>query len=104
MRVLLDECIPRTLAREFVGHQVQTVPQAGWAGKSNGEDGVCTLRGRDAQHILEQEFGVRYSLSTAYSLLHALGLSCLAPRPRHEKNNQAAMARFKESAPFLSRR
>jgi predicted nuclease of predicted toxin-antitoxin system len=37
MRVLLDECLPRTLARDFVGHEAQTVPQAGWAGKSNGE-------------------------------------------------------------------
>ena len=28
-------------------------------------DGVCTLRGKDAMHILEQEFGVRYSLNGA---------------------------------------
>lgn len=37
MRVILDECLPRRLAREITGHQVSTVPQAGWAGLTNGE-------------------------------------------------------------------
>jgi len=37
MRVLLDECLPRRLKREIVGYEVVTVPEAGWAGKSNGE-------------------------------------------------------------------
>ena len=37
MRVLLDECLPRRLAGEFGGHDVRTVPQAGWSGKTNGE-------------------------------------------------------------------
>lgn len=37
MRVLLDECLPRRLKRLLVGHEVSTVPEAGWAGKKNGE-------------------------------------------------------------------
>jgi hypothetical protein len=37
MRVILDECLPRKLARSLSGHEVTTVPQAGWAGLSNGE-------------------------------------------------------------------
>lgn len=37
MRVLLDECVPRRLGRELVGHDVHTVPQQGWKGKKNGE-------------------------------------------------------------------
>jgi predicted nuclease of predicted toxin-antitoxin system len=37
MRILLDECLPKDLKREFPGHKVRTVPQAGWAGKKNGE-------------------------------------------------------------------
>jgi hypothetical protein len=36
MRVLLDESLPRQLARELVGHTVRTVPQEGWAGLQNG--------------------------------------------------------------------
>ena len=37
MRVLLDECLLRRLKKSLVGHEVQTVPEAGWAGKKNGE-------------------------------------------------------------------
>jgi predicted nuclease of predicted toxin-antitoxin system len=37
MRILLDECLPKKLRDGFPGHDVQTVPEAGWAGKSNGE-------------------------------------------------------------------
>ena len=37
MRILLDECIDRRLAKEITGHEVITVPQAGWAGITNGE-------------------------------------------------------------------
>ncbi|HZJ13901.1 MAG TPA: DUF5615 family PIN-like protein [Chthoniobacteraceae bacterium] len=37
MRVLLDECLPRRLKAQLVGHEIQTVPEAGWAGKKNGE-------------------------------------------------------------------
>src|ERR1043165_766333 len=66
------------------------------------EDKVCTLRGRDVRRILECEFGVKYSLQGAYDLLHRMGYSCLAPRPRHEKRDPAAQERFKaETAPFL---
>ncbi len=36
MRILLDECLPKDFARELPDHFVQTVPQAGWAGISNG--------------------------------------------------------------------
>lgn len=36
MRVLLDEQLPRQLARHLVGHQVRTVQQESWAGLSNG--------------------------------------------------------------------
>lgn len=36
MRVLLDEQLPRQLARHFVGHEVRTVQQQGWAGLKNG--------------------------------------------------------------------
>lgn len=36
-RVLLDECLPKKLKREFVNCLVSTVPEMGWAGKKNGE-------------------------------------------------------------------
>ena len=37
MRVLLDESVPRQLAAELRGHDVQTVVQLGWTGVQNGE-------------------------------------------------------------------
>lgn len=74
------------------------------AGPVEADGGLCTLRGRDAQRILHDEFGVRYSLGGAIDLLHRLGLSCLKPRPRHRKNDPQAMTQWVERAPFLSRK
>lgn len=37
MKVLLDECLPKRLKREVEADFVQTVPEAGWASKKNGE-------------------------------------------------------------------
>ncbi|NJK67747.1 MAG: DUF5615 family PIN-like protein [Microcoleus sp. CSU_2_2] len=45
MKLLLDECIDRRLAREFVGCEVKTVPQMGWAGVKNGQ--LLALAGAD---------------------------------------------------------
>ena len=37
MKVVLDECLPKRLARELTGHDARTVQQMGWSGISNGE-------------------------------------------------------------------
>ncbi len=37
MRVLLDECLPRRLRQDLSGHELKTVPEAGWAGQKNGD-------------------------------------------------------------------
>lgn len=37
MRILLDECLPKRLKRDLVGHDARTVPEMGWASKQNGE-------------------------------------------------------------------
>ena len=37
MKILLDECVDRRLATEIYGHDVNTVPQMGWAGIKNGD-------------------------------------------------------------------
>ena len=36
MMVLIDECIPRKFKKSLAGHECQTVPEAGLAGKKNG--------------------------------------------------------------------
>ena len=73
------------------------------AGVTPADQDLCTLRGKDAQRILQQEFGQAYTLGGAYALLHRLGFSCLRPRPRHRKNDPEAMAQWLKDAPLLSR-
>ena len=68
------------------------------------DDGIVEFRGRDIQHLLENEFGVKYSLNGVYDLLHRMEFSWLAPRPRHRKADAEVQEAFKESAPFLSRK
>ena len=36
-KLLLDECIPRKFKSYLSGYDCLTVPEAGWAGKKNGE-------------------------------------------------------------------
>lgn len=47
MRVLIDECLPRKLKYLLPGHDVITVPEAGWQGMKNGN----LLR--EAQHSFD---------------------------------------------------
>ena len=37
MKILLDECLPRRLAKSLPGHDVHTVRQMEWLGLSNGK-------------------------------------------------------------------
>jgi len=37
MRLLLDECVPRPLKRDLIGHDVWHVVEMGWSSKRNGE-------------------------------------------------------------------
>jgi transposase len=89
---------PAKLACESAGDFKQRIV----AGPTTVDNGLCTLRGKDAMRILQQEFGVKYSLSSVYALMHRLGLSCLKPRPRHRHNDPAAMQQWLEEAPLLS--
>jgi transposase len=74
------------------------------AGPTTVDNGLCTLRGKDAMRILQREFGVKYSLSSVYALMHRLGLACLKPRPRHRQSDPAVMEQWLQQAPFLSKK
>lgn len=58
------------------------------------EDEVCSLRGKDVQRILAQEFQLLRSLPAVYHLLHRLGYSYLRPRPRHRRADPEKQAAF----------
>jgi predicted nuclease of predicted toxin-antitoxin system len=64
MRILLDEQLPRQLARDFHGHDVFTVQQRGWVGLGNGEllqraaaDGFEVFLTADQNLQLQQNLG-----------------------------------------------
>jgi len=61
-------------------------------------DPVCTLRGKDVQRILQDEFGILYRLSGVYGLLHRLGYSCLMPRSQHPQSDPQAQEAFKKTS------
>ena len=63
------------------------------------QETVCSLSGRDLQHILQKEFSAKYSLGGTYFLLHRLGFSCLCPRPQHPQSDIEAQETFKKSTP-----
>lgn len=74
------------------------------AGPTERDGGVCRLGGKEGVRILEQEFGVAYTLNAVYELLHRNGQSCLRPRPRHRKSDPQAQQQWLERAPLLSRK
>lgn len=53
MRVLLDECLPRRLKRELVGHDVKTAPEMEWASKKNGD--LLTLAAAEFEILLTSD-------------------------------------------------
>lgn len=82
--------------------ELQRFKQRIKSGPTDLDDGVCTLRGPEAQRILAHEFGKSLTLTSAYNLMHRAGLSCLKPRPRHRKSDPVAQQQWLERAPFLS--
>ena len=63
MRVLLDECLPRRLKADLAGHEVTTVPEAGWAGTKNGELLRLAAARFDAFVTIDQGFTVQQNLA-----------------------------------------
>jgi hypothetical protein len=84
VKLLLDECVDRRLAREIVGHDVQTVPRMGWAGKRNGEllslasgrfDALITVD----RHLPEQHDLMQYGLAIVILVAPSNRLADLQP-------------------------
>jgi hypothetical protein len=74
MRVLLDECVPRTLRKELPGHEVKTVAEAGWAGVQNGE--LLQLAAKQFDLLLTVDRNLEYQqnfagLALAVIVVHA---------------------------------
>lgn len=78
--------------------QEEAVAQRLEAGPTE-KDEVCSLRGKDIQRILAEEFGLLRSLAGVYHLLHRLHYSYLRPRPRHRKADSEKVEAFKRAWP-----
>ena len=64
MRVLLDECLPRTLKRLRPGHEARTTPEMGWAGKRDGDLLRLAERDFDVFLTVDRKLQHQQSLST----------------------------------------
>ena len=63
MRILLDESLPRPLARLLPEHEVRTVAAMGWVGKRNGELLQLAAAGFDAFLTADQNLEHQQNLS-----------------------------------------
>ncbi|MCH8281734.1 MAG: DUF5615 family PIN-like protein [Chloroflexi bacterium] len=61
MRLLLDESLPRRLKQELSSHEVVTVPEMGWAAKSNGE--LLSLAEGQFQVFLTADQGLQFQVN-----------------------------------------
>jgi hypothetical protein len=76
MRILLDECAPRGLRRRLPGHNVLTVPELGWAGKTNGElIRLIAAHGFDVFLTVDQNVTFQQHLASANFAVVALSAS-----------------------------
>lgn len=64
MRILLDESLPRRLARLLPEHDVRTVAAMGWAGKRNSELLQLAARPFDAVLTADQNLEHQHNLET----------------------------------------
>lgn len=63
-------------------------------------DGFAVWRGVSIVEMLKTDFGVSYSLSGVYALLHRMGFSSLMPRPKSPKASEEEQMNFKKNASF----
>ena len=65
MKVLIDECVPRKFKFSVIsgGHDCQTVPEAGFAGKKNGE--LLRLADRRFDVFITLDKGLEFQQSLA---------------------------------------
>jgi hypothetical protein len=78
VKVLLDECIDRRLARDIAGHDVKTVPQMGWAGIKNGD--LLTLAEEQFEAFVTVDRNLSFQVNLPRYNIAVLVLSCRSNR------------------------
>lgn len=65
MKLLLDECVPRRLTRDFAEHETSTVNEAGFKGLKNGELlRAASAAGFEALISVDQNLAYQQNLKT----------------------------------------
>ena len=90
MRVLIDESLPRQLARELSGCEGRTVQQQGWSSLENGE-----LLRRAAEHgflvFLTADQGIEYQQNLAGLAVGVVIIRAVSNRMEHLRPLVGAM-------------
>lgn len=78
MKILLDESLPKRLKQDFKGHQVRTVPEAGWQGKKNGE--LLKLMEQDFDVFITADQNLKYQLNIRNAAIPVIVLAAKTNR------------------------
>lgn len=98
MKVLLDECVDRRLAREIVGHEVVTVPEAGWAAAANGDLLALAEEGFDVFVTVDRNLSFQQNLSR-----FSIAVVVLRARANRLADLRALVPRLLEALPSAKR-
>lgn len=95
---LADKQAPGSMAKL---NQEQSAVVAGWvrAGPHLAEDGVIRWRRIDLARKIEAEWGVHLAERSVGDLLRRLGFRRVSVRPRHPKQDEAALEAHKKTSP-----
>ena len=80
MKLLLDECVPRTLKPSLSvdGHSCSTVPEAGFGGKANGE--LLSLAEQNFDVFVTLDTGLQYQQNLVGRKIAILVIRCKSNR------------------------
>jgi predicted nuclease of predicted toxin-antitoxin system len=80
MRVLLDECVPRTLKWQFPAHDIWTIRDMGWAGKKNGEL-LALMKANGFEVLLTVDRNLRFQQNLAAAGIAVVVMVAVSNRP-----------------------
>jgi predicted nuclease of predicted toxin-antitoxin system len=78
LKLLLDESLPEQLRKELPGHDVATVREAGWSGKSNGER--LALASREFDIFITPDRDLRFQQDQRMISIGVIVLECRSNR------------------------
>jgi transposase len=92
---------PRRLTRE---QEAELAGLVAGGPAAAGLDHLARWRCVDLKQLIQDRWGVAYHERTIGKLLDRLGFSHITTRPRHYRQDEAAMAAFKKTSPTSWRR